>query len=84
MYLHGGFVSMENDILCKIKSIGIIKIKMFDGIVQKLTEVRHMPELRKILILLGCLDAIGYKITLSSEVTKIVISVMVIMNGLET
>lgn len=53
------------------QSIDTIKIKMFDGTVRKLNEVRHVPKLRKNLISISCLDAISCKITLSDEVMKI-------------
>jgi hypothetical protein len=39
---------MGNDISCKNVGIGRIKIKMFDGIVRTLTDVRHVPDLKRI------------------------------------
>jgi hypothetical protein len=53
---------MGNDISCKVVGIGSIQIKMFDGSVKILTDVRHVPELRKSLISLGVLDIGGYKV----------------------
>lgn len=43
-----------------------------------------MFELRKNLILLGCLDAISCKITLRGRVMKIIKGIMIIMKGLES
>ena len=48
---------MGNDAPCKIVGIGSVKIKMYDGVVRTLTEVRHVPELKKNLISLSILDA---------------------------
>lgn len=45
-----GNVLMGNDVLCKVIGIGTIKIRMFDGIMRTLGDVRHVPELRKNLI----------------------------------
>ena len=38
---------MENNVTCKTVGIGSIKIKMYDGIVRTLIDVRYVPELRK-------------------------------------
>ena len=37
-----GFVRMGNDATCTIIGMRTIKIKMFDGVVTKLGEVRHI------------------------------------------
>ncbi|KAK2995729.1 hypothetical protein RJ640_016681 [Escallonia rubra] len=47
----GGKVLMKNNVACKVVGIGIIQIKMHDGIVKTLTDVKHVLELRKNLIL---------------------------------
>jgi hypothetical protein len=39
-------VFMGNDIPCKIVRVGSIIIKMFDGIVRELIDVRYVPELK--------------------------------------
>ena len=55
-----GFVLMGNDASCKVAGIGNIKIKMFDGVVRTLCDVRHVLDLRKNLISLGTLDCNGF------------------------
>ena len=45
-----GIVYMGNNVTCKTIGIGSIRIKMYDGIVRTLTDVRHVPKLRKNLI----------------------------------
>ena len=45
-----GYVLMGNDTSCKVARIGNIIIKMFDGIVRTLCDVRYVPDLRKNLI----------------------------------
>jgi hypothetical protein len=52
---------MGNDVACKIVNIGTIRIRMHDGIVRTLKNVRHIPDLKKNLIFLGILDSLGYK-----------------------
>jgi hypothetical protein len=58
-----GVVFMGNGIPCKTVGVGSIRIRMFDGIVRELTDVRHVPELKSNLISLGVLDSCGYKYT---------------------
>ena len=57
----GGNVFMGNDVSCKTIGIGTIKIKMHDGIIRTLTEVRHVLELKKNLISIGIMDGKGFK-----------------------
>ncbi|GJR45460.1 retrovirus-related pol polyprotein from transposon TNT 1-94 [Tanacetum coccineum] len=45
--IDGGKVLMGNDAPCKVVGIGTIQIKMFDGTVRTLKDVRHVPELKK-------------------------------------
>ncbi|KAG8499034.1 hypothetical protein CXB51_005442 [Gossypium anomalum] len=66
-----GVVLMGNNASCKIAGVGTIKVKMFDRVVRTLSEVRHVPELKRNLILLGTLDSKGYKYTAESGVLKI-------------
>ena len=56
-----GVVLMGNNAPCKITDIRIVKIKMFDGIVRTLSDVRHFPDLKKNFVSLNSLDAKGYK-----------------------
>jgi hypothetical protein len=47
---------MGNNDQCKVVGIENIKIKMFDGAIRTLCDVRYISDLRKNLILLGILD----------------------------
>jgi hypothetical protein len=58
-----GVVFMGNGIRCKIVGVGSIRIRMFDGIVRELMDVRYVPELKSNLISSGVLDSCGYKYT---------------------
>ena len=46
---------MGDDCLCNIEEIGTVLIKMFDGMVRKLKEVRYVPQLKKSLLSVGAL-----------------------------
>ncbi|KAH9646639.1 hypothetical protein KPL70_024932 [Citrus sinensis] len=78
---NGGEVMMGNNSLCKVVGLGTIRLKMFDGVIRELSEVRHVPELKRNLISLGILDQIGCIIKMESGVMKIIRGSMVIMKG---
>ncbi|KAG8489761.1 hypothetical protein CXB51_017983 [Gossypium anomalum] len=61
-----GVVLMGNNASCKIIGIGTIKVKIFDGVVRTLSDVRHVPELKINLISLSTLDSKGYRYTAES------------------
>jgi len=69
---------MGNDVVYKIVGIGTIRMKMHDGIVRTLTNVWHIPDLKKNLISLGTLDSLEYKYSDEGGVIQ-VIKVQVIM-----
>ena len=58
--VNGGSVSLGDDHSCKLARIGSIRMRMYDGIIHTLSNVRHVPELKKNLIFLGYLEEQGY------------------------
>ncbi|KAG8494480.1 hypothetical protein CXB51_011893 [Gossypium anomalum] len=76
-----GVVLMGNNVSCKIAGVGTIKVKMFDGVVRTLSDVRHVPELKRNLISLSTLDSKGYRYTAESGVLKISKRYLVVMKG---
>ncbi|KAG8489449.1 hypothetical protein CXB51_017818 [Gossypium anomalum] len=59
-------VLMGNNTSCKIAGVRTIKVKMFDGVVKTLSNVRHVPELKRNFISLSTLDSKGYRYTAES------------------
>ncbi len=76
-----GNVTMGNDALCKVVGVGSVKMKMFDGMVRTLSDVRHVPGLKKNLISLGILDKNGCKTTLYGGEMRVVRGSLVVMKG---
>jgi len=62
---------MGYDVACKTVGICSIRMKMFDGRVRTLKDVRLVPNLRKNLFLLGALEAQEYKFSSTDGVLKI-------------
>ena len=50
---------MDNDHPCNVEGIGTVRIKMDDGIVRELKEVRYVPQLKRNFISVGALEALG-------------------------
>ena len=79
--IDGGNVLMKNNMLCKTIGIGSIKIRMHDGIIRTLNNVRHVPDLKKNLISLGTLDSNSYKFSAEGGVLRVSKSSLVMMKG---
>lgn len=77
-----GDVLMGNNVAYRTLGIRTIKIKIHDGIIRTLAEVRHVPDLKKNLISSGTFDAKGCKYA-SGGVLKICKGFFVLMKGLK-
>jgi len=66
---------------CKTISIGSIKIRMHDGIIRMLSNVRHVSDLKKNLISLGTLKSNGYKFLAEGRVLRVSKNSLVVMKG---
>ena len=69
--MHKGAVLIGNNASCKLASIRTVRIKMFDGVVRTLGDVRHVSNLKRNLISLSTLDVRRYKYTGEGGLLKI-------------
>jgi len=74
-----GSILRGNDASCKVAGMGNIKIKMFDGVIRILCDVRYILYLRKNLISLDILDRNGFSFKSESGVMKVNKGVMTMM-----
>jgi hypothetical protein len=72
---------MGNNSPCDVVGMGTVQIKMFDGVVRTLTEVRHVPSMSRNLISLSTLDTKGYKYYIVDGVSKVTKGSLVVMKG---
>ena len=77
--LEGGKVLLGDNKACKVVGTGTIRIKMYDGIVRTLADVRHVPELKKNLISLGTLDSNGYNYKGEGRAIRVSKAALVVM-----
>ena len=76
-------VTLGDDHPYKIASIRSIRVRMFDEMVQTLTNVKYIPELKKNLVSLGYLERSGFSFSsrARSGVLNISNGAMVVMRG---
>ena len=60
--IDGGEVMIGNDASCRMAGVGSVMIRMFDSVVRTITDVRHVPDLRRSLISIGALSGLGLMI----------------------
>ncbi|CAN1242735.1 Retrovirus-related Pol polyprotein from transposon TNT 1-94 [Linum perenne] len=77
----GGTVLIGDNSSCKVAGTESVQIEMFEGVVRTLTDVRHIPDLKRNLISLSTLDSKGYKYTGEGGVLKVSKGSLVIMKG---
>ena len=69
--LDGGLLLFGDGHIFHIEGIGTIRIKLSDGIIRELKDVRYVPQLNGNLISVGALEAHGLRGTLGECVLKI-------------
>ena len=79
--LDGCSFVMCDDHLCNMKGAGIIFIKMFDGMIRELKEMRYVSQFKKYLISVGVLKALDLEISGRDDVLKMLRGSMVVMKG---
>ena len=62
--LDGYSVIMDDDRQCNMEGIGTIQIKMFDGMIRELKEVRYVPQLKRNVIFVGALKTLGLEVSI--------------------
>ena len=72
---------MGNDAECNVIGTGNIRMRMFDGQVRTLTNVRHVPDMRKNLLSLGALEAQGFRFSGEGGVLKVSTGSMTVLKG---
>lgn len=59
-----GRLMMGNNTMCRVISLGNVKLRLHDESVLEVKQVRHVPDLKRNLISLGMLDQMGYIVQL--------------------
>jgi len=75
-------VLIGDDHTCCMERIGTVLIRMFDGMVRELKDIRYIPQLKKNLISIGDLEPQGLKGTLEDGIIKILKGSIVVLKGI--
>ena len=70
---------MGDDRPCNMERIGTVHIKMFDGMVQELKEVRYVPQLKRNLIAIGALITLSLEVSIRDDFLKMTKGSMVVL-----
>jgi len=70
--LDGCSMVMGDDHSCHMKEIGTVLVKIFDGMVQELKDVKYVPQLKRNFISVGTLKALGLAVSIRDGVLKMV------------
>ena len=79
--LYGCYTVMGDDHPCNIEGMGTVRIKMNDGIVRELKEVRYVPQLKRNLISVGVLKTLSLVVSIQDGVLKMTKGSVVVMKG---
>jgi len=66
---------------CHMEGTGTVLVKMFDGIVRELKDVRYIPQLKKNLIFVGALEALDLEVSIRNGVLKMIKGSMVVLKS---
>ena len=66
---------------CKVEGIGTVRVKMFDGMIWKLKEVRNVPQLKRNLISVGALKTLGLVVSIRDDILKMTKGSLVVLKG---
>ena len=61
-------MTLEDDHPYRVTEVGIVRMRMFDGVMRTLTQVKHVPNLKKNLVSLGYLERSGFGFSCHSGV----------------
>ena len=70
-----------NNASCNVMGIGSVRVKIADGIVRTLRNVRHIPDMKKNLISLGALDSNGCRCILEKGVLRVIVGAQMVMKS---
>ncbi|KAK5793407.1 hypothetical protein PVK06_034551 [Gossypium arboreum] len=65
----------------KVNGIGTVQIRMHDETIKTLSDVRHVPDLKKNFSYLGILDSKGCRIYIESNIINVSRGVLFLMKG---
>ena len=78
----GNVMSFGDGHTCRIKGICTVRVKLFDGTMRELKDVRYIPRMTKNLISVGALKVESLRETLGEGVLKISSGSLLVLKGI--
>jgi len=75
-------ISMGDDHICRLVCKDVVRIKMYDGTMRELKDVRYIPRMTKNLISVGALKVESLRETLGEGVLKISSGSLLVLKGI--
>jgi len=72
---------MSDDRPCNMEGIGTVHIKIFNGMVQELKKVRYTPQLKRNLMSVGAMKALGLEVSIGDGVLKMTRGLIVVLKS---
>ena len=72
---------MGDDRPCHMERIGTVLVKMFDGMVRELKDVRYVPQLKRDVISVDALEALDLEVSIRDRVLKMIKGSMVVLKS---
>lgn len=76
---NASIILMGNNVICEVIGKGIVRIKIHDGIMSTLTNVKYVPNLKKNPISLDTLETLGCIYTIENGVMKVFKGALLVM-----
>jgi len=80
--LDGGLMTMGDGHVCQLVSKSTVRIRMYDGTLRKLKEVRYIPSMTKNIISVGALETESLRETLGEGVFMMSSDLLVVPKGI--
>lgn len=77
----GGRVMMGNNTMCGVIGYGNVRLRLHDMTILEIKQVRHVPDLKRNLILLGMFDQMGYIVKVESGNLRVINGSTTVMKG---
>lgn len=78
----GGKVLLGNNLAYKVAGIRTVSLKMYDGVMRDLSNVRYVPDLKRNLISLGVIDQLGCSIKAENGEIQVIENGTIIIKGI--
>jgi hypothetical protein len=75
-------VTLEDGSTLSVVGVGVVRFRMWDGMIRTVIDVRYVPGVRRSLVLLSKLDSRGYELRICDGSMEVLRGDMVVIQGI--